>query len=286
MNKFIIYFTTILILSGCSGSSQKDEIAKVVKEWQGKTITLPEKVVDFISGDTINISEADFTILTYVDSTGCTGCKMKLPLWEEFLNSIDSITDAEFLPLMVVNSNNKNELKYLFDRDLFEYPVYVDSEDNINKQNSFPDNIIFQTFLLDKNRKVVAIGNPTHSTSIAKLYKSILSGKQIFSTNVNSMIKLNENKVDLGCLKSGNVRSRKLILTNAGNDTVFIRKIITSCDCTSAKITQGYIPPNGEASINVYFTADSIKGNFIRSVNIYYKGFDYPSTIQITGVIK
>ncbi len=66
----------------------------LVAQWQGKEIILPPVMTDALTGDTIDLSVADFTILTYVDSTGCIGSRMKLPLWNEFFNSIDTITDA------------------------------------------------------------------------------------------------------------------------------------------------------------------------------------------------
>lgn len=285
MNRIIIFLFLALMLSGCSGSSKKNQIAGMVCEWQGKTIVLPDGIVDFNSGDTLDISKADYTILTYVDSAGCTGCKMKLPLWREFLNSVDTITDAEIQALMVVNTDDPKELEYLINRDLFEYPVFLDADDKINKRNSFPEDIVYQTFLLDRNRKVVAIGNPTHSPSIAALYKSIISGEQIFNKDISSTIKLNNSRVDVGSIKPGETASKKVRLTNQGNDTVFIREILTSCECTKANIGKRFIVPGGEEDVEITYTGDSVKGTFNRSVNIFYKGFDYPSVVSISGKI-
>ena len=208
---------------------------------------------------------------------------MKLALWNEFLNSIDTISDANIAPLMVVHTDNSKDLEFLLKRDDYNYPVYIDTDDKINKNNSFPDNIIYQTFLLDRNKKVVAIGNPTHSPSIASLYKSIISGKQIFNSDISSSVSLGDNHIDLGSIKSGETISRIVKLTNHGNDTVFIREILTSCDCTKANISEKFIAPNDEADVKITYTGDSIPGDFSRSVNIFYKGFDYPSVINLTG---
>ena len=59
--------------------------ASIVEEWQGRTIEFPSVMVDVATGDTIDTSEADFILLTYIDSAGCTGCSMKLPLWIKFI---------------------------------------------------------------------------------------------------------------------------------------------------------------------------------------------------------
>jgi hypothetical protein len=51
------------------------------------------------------------------------------------------------------------ELRYLTRRDKFTYPVCFDEQDELNRLNRFPSDMTFQTFLLDKENKVVAIGN-------------------------------------------------------------------------------------------------------------------------------
>lgn len=79
--------TTVQIILSCfiglalwSCSSDTDAYAKLVSEWQGREIVFPDIMTDVLTGDTIDLSEADFTILTYVDSMGCVSCRMKLPL--------------------------------------------------------------------------------------------------------------------------------------------------------------------------------------------------------------
>lgn len=80
-------------------------MARIVEEWQGKEIVFPEVMTDFLTGDTIDLTDANFTILTYVDSAGCTGCKMRLALWNEFLYSLDSITNNRVNFLMVIREH-------------------------------------------------------------------------------------------------------------------------------------------------------------------------------------
>lgn len=76
--RYIILTIAGLILWSCS--TDKSDYTKLVSEWQGKEIVFPDVMTDLLTGDTIDMSDADFTILTYVDSAGCTGCKMKLPI--------------------------------------------------------------------------------------------------------------------------------------------------------------------------------------------------------------
>ena len=52
----------------------------------------------------------------------------------------------------------------------------VDVDNRFNKLNNFPADMTFQTFLLDKNNKVVAIGNPIHNLKVRELYLKIIQG--------------------------------------------------------------------------------------------------------------
>lgn len=284
MKYFYIIFITLLF-SSCSNPSNRDILQRIVEEWQGRHIDLPNNMTDFITGDTIDMTNTDFTIITYVDSIGCTGCKMKLPLWKEFLSSIDSICDLEVRFLMVVYPSDTKELHYFMKRDDFDYPVYLDDDNKVSKANSFPDETAFHTFLIDRNMKVVAIGNPTYSTEIAKLYKRIISGQLSVSTESRSIVSVSDSQIFLGNLRSGEERSREVVFTNHGNDTVRIEKVISSCDCTELSLTRGYISPGDDLKAVIQFAGDTVLGNFERSVHVYYSNFEYPAIITVSGNI-
>ena len=109
--QILLSFFTGVALWSCS--SETDAYAKLVSEWQGREIVFPDVMTDMITGDTIELSDVDFTILTYVDSLGCSSCKMKLPLWNEFLSQIDSITEYDFNVIMVVHPRSEEHTSEL-----------------------------------------------------------------------------------------------------------------------------------------------------------------------------
>lgn len=284
--KIVYLFLVIPMLYGCSIDRHSDKYESVVAEWQGKFIELQSIMTDVLTGDTISLYDAEYIILTYVDSAGCSACNMKPQLWNEFFRSLNNISDAEILPLMIVCKSDKNEVSDLLKRYAYHYPVYLDKNDETNRKNSFPADPMLQTYLLDKDHKVVAIGNPTYSDGVADLYKSIISGKQVFSSDLKSMVKMETNKINIGKIGRGDVISKDIKIFNSGNDTVFVRAISTSCDCTEANISGEYITPHGESIIVVNLKGDSAIGHFERTVNIYYEGFDYPSTIKLHGIVE
>lgn len=284
MKYFYIIFITLLF-SSCSNPSNRDILQRIVEEWQGKQIVLPDDMTDLLTGDAIDLSDADFTILTYVDSTGCTGCKMKLPLWKEFLNSIDSISDADVQFLMVVYPSDIQELRYHLIHNEFDYSVYLDDASKVSKAYTFPEKTILQSFLLDKNYRVIVVGNPVFSSEIAKLYKGIILGQMSVETKTRNIVSVDNSRVSLGNLHQGETRSHEIVFSNQGNDTVRIAKVISSCECTELSLQKRYIPPKSDMKTVLQFTGDTVTGYFERSVHIYYSDFEYPTVITVSGNI-
>jgi len=273
-------------MAACKSHAKMDELQSLVEEWQGREIKLPDVMTDVLTGDTIDLSDADFTILSYVDSTGCTGCRMKLSLWDMYLSSLynDSTIDAEVVTLMVVCPKNDREIVSLLKKEAYLHPVYSDKKDKINTVNSFPTETTFRTFLLDRNRKVIGIGNPAIQEGVAEFYNSIIKGQKVPHPNAG-MITVDGN-LDLGSICVGDSTEGEISLYNTGNDTVFIRSVVPSCDCTEAEIPCKFISPKAKLPVRVRFNSDSVGGKFNRQIAIYYEDIDYPSIVQIYGEIK
>ena len=76
----------------------------------------------------------------------------------------------------------------------FDYPVCIDEKDSINKLNHFPVEMRFQTLLLDKENKVLAIGNPVQNPKIKELYLKIISGESAFMHITEPLTQVEVNK--------------------------------------------------------------------------------------------
>ena len=167
-----------LALCACVESG-RERVSRMVKEWEGKEIVFPEHSVFTVQGkDTVSCpsGSSSYRILTYVDSVGCTSCKLQLPRWKELIAEFDSAADGKVSFLFYFHPKDKNELRYLTRRDDFTYPVCFDESDELNRLNIFPGNMTFQTFLLDSDNRVVAIGNPIHNSDVKRLYLRIVTG--------------------------------------------------------------------------------------------------------------
>ena len=126
MCKNILYrITQLLLLTmiSCSGSNKEQQ--DIVAEWVGKEIVIPEGLGFQVGNIPVDcdFDAADFKIVTYVDSTGCTNCRMKLKDWEKVINSFKSSPDVDVNFLMIVGSDKREEIERLVNDNNFHQPV-------------------------------------------------------------------------------------------------------------------------------------------------------------------
>jgi hypothetical protein len=159
----IIAFLLIVVpfLYSCKGKEKKEEVKQVIIEWIGKQILFPSEFqCDFCGKDTSTgycseLFNNEYKILLYVDSIGCTDCKLRLPVWRQLMREVDSLYAGKVSFLFFFHPKEKRELQYLLKFENMKYPVFIDLEDKINQLNQFPTQMEYQCFLLDKDNKSV-----------------------------------------------------------------------------------------------------------------------------------
>lgn len=139
-----------------------------MQEWKGREILYPNDMHFFMQGrDTLNAdSICMYKIITYIDSIGCMSCKLGLSQWQDFAVNVDSIFPNTVHFQFVFQPYKLNEIRLLLKRERFNHSVYIDKNNKFNKLNKFPSNMNFQTFLLDRNNRVIAIGNPIYNPKV------------------------------------------------------------------------------------------------------------------------
>jgi hypothetical protein len=181
-NSKIVFLTILLVVfiiffTGCKKQRQKAEAKSIVKEWIGKEIKFPDNFQCNLSGEDTSymlcadLIESEFKILLYVDSTGCTNCKLQLMEWNNLINEINCIQGNKLSFLFFLHPKDITELRLILQRNDLRHPVFIDTKDEINLLNKFPKQSDYQCFLLNKDNKVLMIGNPVQNTKILELYK-------------------------------------------------------------------------------------------------------------------
>jgi len=284
--RYLCLLLCVLALFSSCKESEKDKIARLVEEWEGKEILFPARSVFTIQGkDTVNFSfvDADYKVVTYIDSVGCTSCKLQLPRWKLFMQEVDSTLNRPVPFAFYFHPKDMKELRYITRRDAFTYPVCFDEMDDFNRLNHFPGEMTFQTFLLDKDNKVVAIGNPVHNPKVKELYLKVLTGGEVVKaeTPMTKVIQDVES-IDFGSFPQLEKQERKFTLTNTGQHVLVIYDVITSCGCTRVNYSKEGIRPGEKAVLTVIYEAEKAE-HFSKTVTIYCNADNSPLRLKITG---
>ena len=178
MKRFLKWYfglSICLIMFSCKETNDRH-----IQEWEGKEILFPTQSVFTIQGrDTVNFDfiNADYKIVTYVDSVGCMGCKLFLSRWKSFITQVESIVDKRTVFLFYIHSSKKDETSYITRRESFNYPICIDEWNEFYSLNPFPLEKNYVSFLLDNENRIIQKGNPAYNPNYQKIYINLLTNK-------------------------------------------------------------------------------------------------------------
>ena len=264
----LIILLLTIFLSACQ-DKQKEIITLLVKEWQGKQILFPENMVfTRFASDTTNfvIPTSDYKVLVFVDSLGCTSCKLQLSRWKEFIRYTDSISQKNIPFLFFFQFDDQWEIHSLLIRENFDKPICLDRSDSLNRLNHFPKDIRFQVFLLDKNNKVVVIGNPVHNPNVKELYLEEISRKQPVAS-IQTTVKVEKESLLLETIPLGKSKDTLFTLVNTGDQPLVIIDVTTTCGCAQALFDKHPVQPGESLHIKVGVTPEN-KGLFDETITV------------------
>ena len=283
--KWLVCLCVIPFLASCA-ESHKERLGKLVNEWERKEILFPTHSTFTIQGkDTVDFEfrNADYKVVAYVDSAGCTGCKLQLPRWKELIAEVDSMTDGSVPFLFYFHPKDLKELKYLTRREGFVYPVCFDEKDDFNRLNRFPSEMMFQTFLLDKENKVVALGNPVLSPKVKELYLKLITGSQESKqSEIITQVSVNQTEIDFGRFSKTVKQERSFVLTNTGKQLLVVHDVVTSCGCTKVEYSKQPVRPGETLELKVIYEAEDA-GYFNKTVTVYCNVENSPLRLKVRG---
>ena len=273
------------MLASCQ-ESKEEAMLRLVGEWNGKEIKFPSHSTFTVQGkDTVEFtfSDADYKVLTYIDSVGCTSCKLQLHRWKEWVHEVDSLTGGQVPFLFYFHPKDMKELRYLTRRDGFSYPVCFDEKDELNRLNQFSSDMTFQTFLLDRDNRVVAIGNPIHNPKVKDLYLDLITGKETSKpTGTTTTVAVNQTTIDFGIFPQSEKQERSFVLTNTGNQVLVIQDVTTSCGCTKVEYSKEPVRPGASLELKVIYEAEQAD-HFNKAITVYCNAENSPLRLTIKG---
>ena len=284
MYKLLLFLGTILSLLSCMDSREK-EVMTLLNEWVGKEILYPKNLL-ICNDSSGNSLESKYKVFIYTDSLGCVSCKLNLAKWRTFISMVDSVAPGNVRALFVFQPKRINELRMLLKNENFSYSLYIDKDDQFNKLNHFPSEMEFQTFLLDKDNKVLAIGNPVLNPKVKELYLKIIQGKPLQDDSkdkqVMTTVSLESTVLSMGDFSWQEERQGTFRLKNTGEKPLVIQDVVTSCGCLTVDYPQEPVQPGKEAVLRMTYKADS-PGYFNKVVTVYCNAEDSPIRLRVSG---
>lgn len=297
MRKLINIVTVVTICMmfySCKGNTLSAEMRNIVEKWNGKELFFP-KNVSCMSMDKkvmcISSNLPSYKILVYTDSIGCMGCKSQLYKWNGLIKEIENEMGDLVSFLFYFQPKSVEDIQTLFRENKFSYPSYIDTNNELNRLNNFPTDSRFQTFLLDKDNKVILIGSPVNSPQMWNLYKQMIKGEENISS-VDSegklpitSLEIEKRILELGELKIGETNIARFSLRNTGYKPLVLTNVDSSCGCTVPKWSRKPIDPNETTEIVVQVIPDN-KGYFRKTITVYCNVESSPIVLQISGETK
>ena len=277
----VIALFLLLFCTSCVDNRERTARENVNK-WLGKEILLPHAVFTKMLSDTVDFpyQQSDYKILVYVDSLGCTECKLKLDDWKMMMQE-EIMNNVAFL--FFIQGKSESDLKQTLSRHNFRYPICFDKSGSLNKHNQFPKEGAYHTFLLDQGNKVLAIGNPIHNPRVKALYMKIIrGGKQEKEQRNLTRVAVEKTSLDLGSFPWQEEQKTLFTLKNVGEHPLIIEGTTTSCDCTTVSYSKESVAPGNEVKLEVVYKAEKPEP-FYRTISVYCNTPDAPIELEITG---
>lgn len=287
---FVLLFVIISLFSSCA-KKRNDDMAHLVNEWRNKEINFPHDLYFTIYGkDTVQYPERlQYTIVSYVDSAGCLSCKLRLPMWSKFINQLDSAYSNKVSVLFFLHSKIDAELLFSLKENRFDYPICIDEEDKFNSLNHFPTDMSFQTFLLDEENKVLAMGNPILNPKIKELYMKIIGGKstvqEMEKDIIQTKVYIDKTSFPLGNFDWHQEQIAIFNLKNVGNKPLVIEYVNTSCGCTLVDYSKEPVQPGKEIKLHTTYKAEHPE-HFSKTITVYCNAETSPIKLTISGTAK
>lgn len=153
---------------------RKSEIEKSITEWYQKRINLPDSIFLDNNGVKIKILTKDhlnngIKVLSVLNNE-CLNCTIsQLKFWAEFYSNYKN--SHNFQLILVYSGFNE----YFYDNLLLEtdvrLPILLDESDFLIRNNSLFKNQLYRTVLLDKENKIILIGDFQRNKNLENIYK-------------------------------------------------------------------------------------------------------------------
>lgn len=168
----------------CACNSQKQELQEKVEKLRSKAINIPYDRMGCWTNDSIRVispwNKAKLKLVHYIDSATCSTCYLQKAAINEFICNLEESSNNEFYNVFIISPDNKDRkrLKTDFNEKLTPQTIFVDTANVFTEVNpNIPSELMYHTFLLDENNKVILVGNPIANEKIGNMLQDVVEKK-------------------------------------------------------------------------------------------------------------
>ena len=145
----------------------------------------------------------------------------------------------------------------------------------------------FQTFLLDKNNKVIILGNPAKNSTVKDLYLKQITGKDSPNKNIpKTAAETTKTEIDFGTFDKSEVKETTIEIKNTGDNPLVIVDVSTTCGCTAATYDKRPAKPGESLRVGIKMTPKDT-GFFDEVVTIKYNSLNNQHVkLKIKGNVR
>jgi hypothetical protein len=137
---------------------------------------------------------------------------------------------------------------------------------------------------LDKNNKVLAVGNPSDNPRVWRLYKQIITGEMSDKPRV-TIVEPEQTEIELKNLQAGKTSEAIFVLKNTGNNPLIIQLAEASCGCTIPEWEKQPIATGKSTEIKVKITPEKDE-YFNKTVTVHSNNKQGKIVLLVKGMVN
>lgn len=173
------FFYSVMVACLLLSCGKKERIASEIEMLSKQSISFVDGYVELPCNSEVKLEDLmrkDVKIVSYLTNISCTSCGVKtLRIWQEELQKIDKRVAC----VIVVHSEDP-EFRKLADSLSLDLPLmYYDSK-IFGEENNLEEVLARnRTFLLNKENKIILVGEPFGREKLTQLYKKCIDSLSI-----------------------------------------------------------------------------------------------------------
>ena len=136
----------------------------------------------------------------------------------------------------------------------FDWPVCLDQKNELDHLNQFPEDEQFHAFLLDRNFRVLVVGDPMRNLEIRNLYLKHILGMQPDWVKLETTAIVDDPIKDVGEIAGNKPVRHSFKIRNTGLSPLIVTDVATTCGCMQYEYDKKPVDSGKELIFTLIYT--------------------------------